>query len=504
MSQSFNILSSLLPQIASIVAEDTSIPNPALFRRNFLKGGVAGTKSIEAEGKEVVQAPGQKATKLKGPSHKAGGIDLEVTPGTVIYSDKVKGPDGRSMADRKISRDRLLKKFADALKENKADAIHKATAVRGMETLIMQELSDIETMQDEFEKTNQKGKVKAQTGYVVPPMSGFEGKPPRKRMVLDGYDWQAEFDPYYFQRAYFQDDKSQWDNKVGDLTTKAMGTPEGQSIMEALTRMHKGQSIYGDEAGRNPDEYAVTPGLPNQTIDPIQTPKAPLPGASNLTPFQDYTFDSADTGLPATGDATATLSGGEGPTAGDMAAVGAPIAKTLITVLNRLGDKPTPNYAQGIGDEELRLASKGVQGAAESRDIEMQRNNALLNTLRMNRGGRSINANRAYDIGVLTEAQKNAGKISSTYNAVLRELTARQGALSTRRDQVQAEGRKFADITDEQNRDAFATNLSTNVGDIAAGIQHKEMNQLRRKLGVTGQASEGADYLASLLSQYLK
>ena len=130
----------------------------------------------------------------------------------------------------------------------------------------------------------------------------------------------------------------------------------------------------------------------------------------------------------------------------------------------------------------------------------MQRNNALLNSLRLKSSGRSINTSRAYDIGTLTEAQKNAGRISSTYNAVLRDLVAKQGALSTRRDQVQAEGQKFADITDEQNRDAFATNIGQNMGDIAQGIQHKERNQLRRKLGITNEASGIIQQIESLLS----
>ena len=218
--QSLDLLVNLIPQLAAITAGDNSIPNPTIFRRNFRKGGVVNQGNVNAEGEEVVEVPGAEAVQLKGASHAQGGMDLQVPPGTVIYSDKVKGPDGRSMAERKLSRDRLLEKFSMALKDNKADAIHKATAVRGMETLVMQELTDIATMQREFMKTQQTGgKVKAETGYVVPPESGFGGKVPRKRKVLPGYEWNADFDPYYFQRAYFQDDQSQWDNKVGRLTS---------------------------------------------------------------------------------------------------------------------------------------------------------------------------------------------------------------------------------------------------------------------------------------------
>ena len=69
-------------------------------------GGTIDRASINAEGGEVVDTPNGVPVELNGPSHASGGIDLEVPQGTEIYSKRLKGEDGKSMADRKKKREK--------------------------------------------------------------------------------------------------------------------------------------------------------------------------------------------------------------------------------------------------------------------------------------------------------------------------------------------------------------------------------------------------------------
>lgn len=516
----FTTFASLIPQIASIVAEDTSIPNPQVFRKSFALGGIV------AEGGEVVQEPGQEAKKLKGPSHAKGGIEIDAPSGTVIFSKKVKGPDGRSMADRKMSRDQQLKKIQNALRDNKADAIHKATAERSMQNIIMEEMSDINTMMEEFAKTQQKGKkIKAETGYVVDPSpdSSFYGESPaKKRKVWNGYKWDQPFDPYYFQKKAFPNDPSQWDNEVGPKTAAAMGTPEGQKILQNMAGEYTALNTPG-EVGPNGIPMApsnpLTQAVQNQPPAPVNPISVDTTGAqiSPSMPGTQFPAEAANydifspepdpyAGLtydPAAGDTQTTQVDGTENTAGDIASIAGPVGKTLTTIFNRLGDRPTPNYYQNFGNEALQANTQSLKGTNEARDMEMQRNNALVNALRFNKTGRSINTARAYDVATLTEAGKNANRISATYNRVLSDLMSKRGMITNQQDRAIAEGQKYADTVDNQNRDAFATNIGKNIGDIATGVQHREQNQLRRKLGVTNEASQGISQLQDLLSQLL-
>lgn len=509
----------LIPTIASIVSEDSSIPNPQVFRKSFALGGVV------AEGGEVVQEPGQTATKLKGPSHAKGGIDIDVPSGTVIFSKKLKGPDGRSMADRKLSRDKQLKKVQEALKDNKADTMHKKTAERSMQTLLMEELTDINTMMEAFSKSQQGGKrVKAETGYVVDPNpdSMFYGQSPAKnRRVMKGYKWDQPFDPYYFQKQVFPNDPSQWDNVVGPKTFAAMNSPEGKTALGNLQTEYTALNTPG-EVGPN-----GIPAAPSNFLNQAAQNQAPIQEnpisvnmeGAQITPTTPGTYFPAEAsgydvfspepdpmaGL--TYDPTATEATAEQVdptnTAGDIASIAGPVGKTLTTIFNRLGDKPTPNYYQNYGSQAIQANAQSIKGTNEARDIEMQRNNALVNALRLNRGGRSINTNNAYNVGVLTEAGRNANRISATYNRLLSDLMEKRGMLTSQQDRAIAEGKKYADTTDNQNRDAFATNLNKNIGDIATGIQHREQNQLRRQLGINNEASQGWAQLLDFYDQII-
>ena len=78
-----------------------------IFGKTSAAMGGSVSSEINAEGNEVVETPDGQMAQLDGPSHEGGGIDLNVPDETKIYSQRLVGPDGNLMSDRKISREIL-------------------------------------------------------------------------------------------------------------------------------------------------------------------------------------------------------------------------------------------------------------------------------------------------------------------------------------------------------------------------------------------------------------
>lgn len=112
------------------------------FLSNFAFGGEVSGDMVEVEGEEVVETPGSKAKKVKGPSHENGGIDLFLPGGTEVYSKRI-SVGGETMADRKLKRDRELEKIEKALERNPTDKISKDTYERSKEIIDREEEMDM-------------------------------------------------------------------------------------------------------------------------------------------------------------------------------------------------------------------------------------------------------------------------------------------------------------------------------------------------------------------------
>ncbi len=87
-------------------------------------GGTAGGVPIEVEHDEVLQMPNGKLHQMKGRTHESGGIDIDVPKGTKIYSDRVK-IDGKTMQERKLSREKSLARLEKLSKESPVNKLIK-------------------------------------------------------------------------------------------------------------------------------------------------------------------------------------------------------------------------------------------------------------------------------------------------------------------------------------------------------------------------------------------
>jgi len=124
---------------------------------SFATGGVAGNKQINAEGGEVVETPDGLSQELVGPSHAEGGIDMTVPSGTEIYSDRLVGADGKTMAERKKAREKQISKIEKLLQKNPNDKALKKTLEKikqNNDFLDKQDLSQMQFVKDLVDHTN--------------------------------------------------------------------------------------------------------------------------------------------------------------------------------------------------------------------------------------------------------------------------------------------------------------------------------------------------------------
>lgn len=102
---------------------------------------------IEVEGEEVIETPDGTIQEIEGPSHEQGGVDIEVPEDTEVYSKRLKGPDGKTMAQRKLKREKQLDKIAKLLEKNPGDTVIKKTYNRVKANNDKLDSSDMEQME---------------------------------------------------------------------------------------------------------------------------------------------------------------------------------------------------------------------------------------------------------------------------------------------------------------------------------------------------------------------
>jgi hypothetical protein len=391
-------------------------------------GGTMSQVPVEVEGQEVIQTPEGVTQQLQGPSHENGGMPMVLPEGTDVYSKRIK-VGGKTMAQRKMDREKKDMTLDSLLNKNRDDKFIKNTVNRTKKALEQQEASDMELQKNI-------GKL------IESSLKDFGGM---QKMSLGGpvspEEWLKQYNP--------------------TITTSS---PLWKS---------KYKQQYDIYAGRNFDvpEMLKTEipslGIPKEKPNP----KADLVG---YTP-ESQGFQMLDINDPSTlGDKIGLV--------GNAIQGISPLLRTL---KNRAEDTPNINPYENFGENSLNTLdlSKGMVDqitANNIRDINLSRNSSIVSSRNSARG---VNTKRALDLGI--DQQTNNALDKAYANNTIQKLGINSEIARTQlqQDSAKAQGLAMQDSNDRLDKDNFDTNISQNLVDLGFNINTlgKNLNQIKYK-----------------------
>lgn len=167
------------------------------------------------------------------------------------------------------------------------------------------------------------------------------------------------------------------------------------------------------------------------------------------------------------------IAGGNKYALGAIIGTAAPLVTTL---LNRLGDKPIPNFYENFGQGALDTQAKAFDTAAKSRDLGLQQNQlATQGQLNANRGrSRSVNTLSALDAMTTGQSQRGNDVIRGQYTSDLSNLFQQRAGLENQADQMRMSGAQQAFDQNEMQRDNFFSQLGLSFGNLSEGLMALE------------------------------
>jgi hypothetical protein len=447
--------------------------------------GGAAEGEIEAEGDEIVQTPDGQVTELKGPKHEQGGIHLDVPSGTEIFSDRIY-VKGKSMADRKKSRENRLKNIEKKMKGT-TDKVGKNTYNRTKESLELEEQQDLQ-VQD---------MINFIAGNNSEAMYGLNNKPGL---------------PELLSVAMYADSVSNKPSKEGTKHTKKLQkmitSPKDAIKDKSMKKKSKPQlAAYG--TGPNLDLFSFfqsLEGVPsftgssddfhtgNSSVD-YKTPSfnPDVDNKSNI--FEDGSFVEPNQGASRNaegGNLLDGLFGGEGDgtntygntigLVGNLISAFGPMRNTL---KNRAGDTPNINAFKDFGNDALDVLdeSKGYIAGQKDNALKDVERATTANKSRSRNSARSVNTARALDLASDMSANQSRENIYDNFSKQMMQILSQEAQMENQQDQVVMSGEQNRDLADRQDRDNFYTQMAQDIATMGQGVQQtgKDMNQAQQQ-----------------------
>jgi len=119
-----------------------SRPTSLNSNRVMAGGGQVGAVPVNVEHGEILDT-GTAVTKVQGKTHEKGGENRSVPEGTTVFSERI-SIDGKTMAQRKVDREKAVKRIAKVFEKNPGDYINQSTLKRTMQVADIQEQQDLQ------------------------------------------------------------------------------------------------------------------------------------------------------------------------------------------------------------------------------------------------------------------------------------------------------------------------------------------------------------------------
>ena len=403
---------------------------------SFATGGVAGNKQINAEGGEVVETPDGLFQELVGPSHAEGGIDMTVPSGTEIYSDKLLGADGKTMAERKKAREKQISKIEKLLQKNPNDKALKKTLEKikqNNDFLDKQDLSQMQFVKDLVDNTN--------------------------KFTLGGYVDEESPMPIF-------------NNKYKDLLglfSKGLPTDVGTTyypdpMVENMLKDKNAQDLQNLN-NTQPEVYA-----------PASTDPEGKYGNATSAKTKDAKNFSLDDYLG-------------GTTFRDMLGMGAnlfgPMAQMNNTLENRSATPVEQNWFKDYGKQALSKIQDQYGLLDDIRDnalssLEKDRAGSIS---RNNASARSINTQRALNLATDAAINNNKSDLYSKFAQSMLGVKSQEAAQMDKNDELRMRGEESRADRELRNTDNFFSDMAKNISDKYRGIGEtgKVLNETKQR-----------------------
>lgn len=467
---------------------------------------------VELEGQELVEDNLGNLKKMQGPSHKEGGIDMktvspnspvtneELPVGSTVYSKQLKVLNPvtgkrESMATRKLNREKALdkltsqvEKLGKKLEKRPANSTLKNNLERTQQHLKKQiELNTAEEQKDtevmnlmnDLDNYMNGGTVDFKNGGKVSYKHGGDHDPKTGEPL--GTDPAVGLEELIKQGVNRQVLPENF--TVKDLAKALNSTEEEVKLdLEGLgldldnlddsSRDILSAKLFNTFKVPGKGYYNGTPPKSKVTSNALSRPKIeslePISSyeIGDLTPKEKpYVNPMGTKAKQEVGDRDLTL--------GDKIGIGSTIAgvggNLINTLINRANEKDNINFYADYGNEALALNNKVFESAAGTRDNTLDdlqlSANAGLN--RNRNSARSVNTLRNLDLATGTQLDEATQKVNNKYFADLSSIFDKRSNITLQRDDKVAYGETQRDIADRHDDDAFATNLSSNITNIA-------------------------------------
>ena len=396
-------------------------------------GGVVNSKNINAEGGEVIETPGGQPQELQGPSHSQGGIDMQVPSGTEIYSDRLVGADGKTMAERKKLREKQISKIEKLLQKNPNDSALKKTLEKikqNNDFLDKQDLSQMQFVKDLVDHTN-----KFWSGGITGP----------------------------------GDDEDEYE--YGDLINKYPVYTKG---------INKQFDVWGDEELKPLNTKSMDVILPDRSFNitsemdaRIKNSSAPQLNTTTNTQQKGFSLDNYLGGT----------------TLGDMIGMGANLfganAQMKNTLANRNATPLEQNAFKNFGDQALKKIQSQYGLLDDIRDNQLQdaERNRQGTIARNNNSARGINTQRALNLATDSSMNELKANIYNQHASNVMGVTKEEATQMDRNDQMRMVGEEKRAERELQNTDNFFSNMAKNISDKYRGIGEtgKALNEIKQR-----------------------
>ena len=397
------------------------------------------TGQVEVEGDEVIEEPNSAPVQVKGPSHENGGVDVDVAPGTKIYSDRIK-LGGKTMAERKKARENLLLDLDKKSSTRQGDEATKNSINRMKSNIEKEEQSDLQlqelannfqSMKKQFALgTGQKGVQEYGDG------TGPYGVQTQEEYLTSLRGAQGEYEQNFEVPSFLN-------NFSGRKQTASVNqiTPVGTTYDQALAT--EAQAYF-------------TPRVDN-SISSVSTEEA----ASN--PSTGY--------VPTAGDMTSLF--------GNLISAFGPMANTKA---NRAGDTPNINAYENFGKDALKTNEEtlGLVKSQAANSATNLRRSAVATKRAARNSSRSVNTQRATDTLIDLEANNQELTVDDNLSKQMMQILGNKSNLQNTKDRIVMEGEQLRDENDRKDRDAFYTQLAQDTATKGQGIQQtgKDLNAM--------------------------